>query len=232
VSAELVEFVLHAVTGEIQTVKATPNHPFWIEGIGWTTADKVQVGDKFNGVHGESLTVSQVTRHEFEDSIDVYNFEVDHFHTYYVSGDHLASGIWVHNANCFSSMRPPRAQVPGKYTGGRHGQTRYPTNDGLDSHHMPANSVNGYGSDNSGPAIKMEPGDHLRTGSHSHVRGSDQYRREQQLMISEGRFGAAIQKYIDDIMTKFPDGKYSSAIWDMLETLEPHEMVGLRMPPL
>ena len=79
---------------EHENVFATPNHPFWVKGVGWTRADLLQPGMIVELLDGEDAFVS-----ECRDTgvlQDVFNFEVQDFHTYYVSG----IGIWVHNANC------------------------------------------------------------------------------------------------------------------------------------
>ncbi len=63
------------------------------------------------------------------------------------------------------------ALVHNNYQGGRHGDTKKPTGDGLDSHHMPPKSVNGLPPDE-GPAIQMKPEDHRQTASHGSQPGS------------------------------------------------------------
>jgi hypothetical protein len=125
---------------------ATCNHPFWVEGIGWTRADELErdnVLRKADGSFTEILSQHPVYRTqqkgvgwvqsltdvegsygtEFDYAnyrvipddgrdaylseevwesddpylkVDVYNLEVEDFHTYYVTG----AGIFVHNTNC------------------------------------------------------------------------------------------------------------------------------------
>jgi hypothetical protein len=59
---------------------------------------------------------------------------------------------------------------------------------------------------------------------------SELYRSKQAALISNGKFGAAIQLDIDDIRKKFDD-KYDEAILEMLGSLEPQMKKGLRIPP-
>lgn len=75
-----------------ETIRVTPNHPFYEEDIGrWVPVSQMGFGSRLvNAVFGNIL-VGKV-EHEVERA-RVYNFEVDEFHTYYVS--RLA--IWVHN---------------------------------------------------------------------------------------------------------------------------------------
>ncbi len=118
-----------------------------------------------------------------------------------------------------------------QYRGGRHGLTSGPTGDGLASHHMPANSINGLPLDR-GPAIQMEVADHVRTASHGHQGASGAvYRARQQQLIQQGRFGEAIQMDIDNIRQLFGN-KYDDAIREMLNSLDAAMRVGLRNPPL
>jgi Pretoxin HINT domain len=134
---------------QARVLVATGNHPFWVEGIGWTRADllqKYQVlrmadgsraevtrqypiyrtqqknigwvqswGDLENcdgslmdyanylpiPATGTSIYLDQVIFNSDDPylKVDVYNLEVEDFHTYYVGGGG-SDGIWVHNTNC------------------------------------------------------------------------------------------------------------------------------------
>src|SRR5438309_356514 len=102
-----------------------------------------------------------------------------------------------------------------------------PKGDGLESHHMPAKSVNGLHPDK-GPAIQMDPEDHEDTASHG-SKGDEarRYRERQRALIEQGRFGEAIQMDIDDIRKKFGT-KYDKAIQEMIDNLEPWMKWGLK----
>ncbi|WP_156950970.1 polymorphic toxin-type HINT domain-containing protein [Saccharibacillus sacchari] len=76
-----------------QEIESTYNHPFWVEGKGWTYVKDLQVGDELTQADGTKLEIEQI---ELEQrSARVYNMTVDEFHTYFVSD----LGIWVHNTN-------------------------------------------------------------------------------------------------------------------------------------
>ena len=125
---------------------ATGNHPFWVEGVGWTRADELKPDDVLRKADGRFTDISRqrpVYRTQQEGvgwvqeltdvegsygtlfdyanyavvpddgkaaylsdevyasddpylKVDVYNLEVEDYHTYYVSG----VGVWVHNTNC------------------------------------------------------------------------------------------------------------------------------------
>ena len=122
------------------------------------------------------------------------------------------------------------ADSKGKYRGGRHGDTKGPKDDGLESHHMPADSVNGLPRDK-GSAIQMDPEDHAKTASHgSQGLAGAKYRAEQKALIDKGRFGEAIQKDIDDVRGKFGN-KYDQAIKEMVKSLDSTMKKGLNDPP-
>jgi hypothetical protein len=61
---------------------------------GWVEAGDLQVGDLFQTEDGVIIDLDGVERREGE--FEVYNFEVEDFHTYFVS----ELEILVHNANC------------------------------------------------------------------------------------------------------------------------------------
>ncbi|MEA4826009.1 MAG: polymorphic toxin-type HINT domain-containing protein, partial [Clostridium sp.] len=84
--------LIHISIGETK-IKATPSHPFWIIGKGWITAEKVKVGDKVKLSSGEEVEVTEVEKEILKDAVKVYNFEVEDWHTYYVSD----KDVLVHN---------------------------------------------------------------------------------------------------------------------------------------
>lgn len=79
------------VNGE--TITTTPMHPFWVPQKGWTSACKLRAGDMLQLLNGEYVVLEAVQHEILESPVTVYNFEVEDFHTYYVSN----SEILVHN---------------------------------------------------------------------------------------------------------------------------------------
>jgi hypothetical protein len=99
--------------GDTDALSATPEHPFWVKGAGWTEVGNLKSGDVLEicDPSGEddrsraprnreevalgggrwSATVVSVTPEE--DELPVYNLEVDELHTYFVG----TFGVWVHN---------------------------------------------------------------------------------------------------------------------------------------
>lgn len=108
----------------------------------------------------------------------------------------------------------------GPYRGGAHSETKGPTGDGLESHHMPADSVSPLKRD-SGPAIQMDPEDHANTSSHGFTRESNLYRQELEKLIKNGEWRKAMAMEIKDILAIAKElgnpAKYNEAIREMLE---------------
>ena len=76
-----------------QTIESTFNHPFYVEGKGWTFVKDLKAGDLLVQSDGNTLKIDSI---ELEKKhVTVYNMTVDEFHTYFVSD----LGIWVHNTN-------------------------------------------------------------------------------------------------------------------------------------
>ena len=88
---ETTELIHIHVGGE--TISATPAHPFYVDGFGWTLAGNLRAGDVLVLSNGERVVVEWVQHEIIEAPVLVYNFEVEDFHTYFVG----ESGILVHN---------------------------------------------------------------------------------------------------------------------------------------
>lgn len=88
---EKYELVHLQVKGE--NIATTVGHPFFVQGKGWVAAKELVVGDKLELLDGGAAYVDAITTEQFEEPVKVYNFEVEDFHTYFVSKSH----ILVHN---------------------------------------------------------------------------------------------------------------------------------------
>lgn len=80
------------IDGEL--ISSTYNHEFWIDGKGWIKADELEVGDALLTDDGDFVEVDVIGVRE--GTFEVFNFEVEDFHTYFVSID----GVLVHNVTC------------------------------------------------------------------------------------------------------------------------------------
>ena len=89
---EVTTLVHLTVNGE--EIVTTVDHPFYVQGRGFVEAGKLLVGDKLLDVNGNVLLVENLDVELTDDSVKVYNFQVEDYHTYHVSG----FGVLVHNA--------------------------------------------------------------------------------------------------------------------------------------
>ena len=76
-----------------EEIKATEKHPFYVEGKGWVVASELNCGDIVIREDGSKAKVESVAIEKLEKEIEVYNFEVEDFHTYFVGENR----ILVHN---------------------------------------------------------------------------------------------------------------------------------------
>ena len=76
-----------------EEIVTTDNHPFYVQGRGFINAGNLLVGDKLISVNGEDLVIEKFFIEETAESVSVYNFQVEDYHTYFV-GD---CAVWVHN---------------------------------------------------------------------------------------------------------------------------------------
>ena len=101
---EASELVHVYVNGE--EIVCTNEHPFYSPVKGWTAACQLRAGDVLVTVNGEYVIVEQVQHELLESPVTVYNFEVEDFHTYFVSD----SAILVHN-KCVVNQNGVKVEV-------------------------------------------------------------------------------------------------------------------------
>jgi len=87
--------LIHLKVGD-QEIETTATHPFWVEDIGWVNAIELKPGDKLVMYSGEILELKEAFVEYLDKPIKVYNFEVEDWHTYFVS----EYNVFVHNAGC------------------------------------------------------------------------------------------------------------------------------------
>lgn len=90
-----VEKLVHlTINGE--EIITTFDHPFYVRGRGFVNACELWVGAQLIDVNNTILIVENTRLELAKNSVKVYNFQVEDFHTYFVG----ECGAWVHNANC------------------------------------------------------------------------------------------------------------------------------------
>ena len=89
---EVTTLVHLTVNGE--EIVTTVDHPFYVKNQGFIKTGELIVGDELLDVNGNVLLVENLDVELTDDSVKVYNFQVEDYHTYHVSG----FGVLVHNA--------------------------------------------------------------------------------------------------------------------------------------
>ncbi|MFM8933353.1 MAG: polymorphic toxin-type HINT domain-containing protein, partial [Gemmataceae bacterium] len=89
-----------------RVIRTTAEHPFWVDGKGWTAAGELKAGDNLLTVDKSKLPVENVS--ETGDTEIVYNFRVADWHTYFVGNENWNFEVWVHNA-CGPGGQAPRS---------------------------------------------------------------------------------------------------------------------------
>jgi|GEM_PF-3010443 len=86
-----VEVVIQHLNGQLEAIRATLGHPFYVEGKKWRGAAELEVGDQVVLLDKALSTIISVR--SLPGLHTVYNFEVEVDHTYFVG----EQGVWVHN---------------------------------------------------------------------------------------------------------------------------------------
>jgi hypothetical protein len=74
-------------------ISTTDAHPFWVKDFGWVCPPSLTQGDFLETIEGDTQRVMLLEHQRPESDIEVYNIEVEDWHTYYVSD----LGVLVHN---------------------------------------------------------------------------------------------------------------------------------------
>ncbi len=87
--------------GREQTLQTTYEHPFWsVSDNAFVDAGKLQPGKTVTSPDGQIQTLVATRREDRPEGVQVFNFQVDGFHTYYVHSLPDTQPILVHNAEC------------------------------------------------------------------------------------------------------------------------------------
>ncbi|WP_433461138.1 LamG-like jellyroll fold domain-containing protein [Micromonospora sp. CA-248212] len=83
--------------GQGGALEATAEHPLWVEGVGWTFAEKVRAGDRLRAANGTTVQVASVVDRGWVPAQTVYNLNVGDVHTYAVRVDGV--DVLAHNVS-------------------------------------------------------------------------------------------------------------------------------------
>jgi hypothetical protein len=114
-----------------RVIRTTDEHPFRVDGKGFTAAGELKAGDQLLGADKSKLPVENVV--ETGDTETVYNFCVADWHTYFVGKEDWDFEVWVHNACGAGGANGPISQGQnGKPAGSYRPPTKLPqTPDGV-----------------------------------------------------------------------------------------------------
>jgi RHS repeat-associated protein len=151
-----------------EKITTTEEHPFWVPGVGWVAAKDLNVGTHLQTKTESWLDIDKIESHT--SPTNVYNFEVEGFHTYFVSD----LGLLVHNTcntNNLNSRGHSNDLLPGEGNVGRYKDLNDAgvKGDNITPHHIPSNKhMQQHGvSTNDGIAINMEQYYPSNTGRHT-----------------------------------------------------------------
>lgn len=78
-----------------QIVRTTAEHPFYVDGIGWRSANELAEGDQILGHDQQKTMVRRIVL--THDVATVYNMRVSVDHTYFVGCEEWGFSLWAHN---------------------------------------------------------------------------------------------------------------------------------------
>jgi hypothetical protein len=86
--------------GTVSQIETTGEHPFFVKDRGQVNAADLEIGDRVETLTGQFVIVTSNVRESHPEGVTVYNFEVQHDHTYFVLS-HAANGppLWAHNSD-------------------------------------------------------------------------------------------------------------------------------------
>jgi len=113
-----------------QIIETTAEHPFYIEGKGWTPVKELHLGNLIIGNNGSKTAIDLINF--TSETKPVYNIRVSEDHTYFVGGDGWGFSVWVHNAYRVDGFNvlDEADNVVGKIESGPFGKFKYVSNDG------------------------------------------------------------------------------------------------------
>ena len=90
-------------------IRTTAEHPFWVDGRGWTAAKLLMEGDLLISHHGLKFVLGGVSATGAFDT--VYNLRVADYHTYFIGAADWGFSIWAHNAYSLNFKRWQRGDA-------------------------------------------------------------------------------------------------------------------------
>lgn len=89
----------------LETIRSTPDHPFYVPQKGFTNAVELKAGDILLSINGDYVIIEKIQHEVLETPITVYNFRVSNDHTYFVG----SQSFGVHNAGAGYNSSTPKS---------------------------------------------------------------------------------------------------------------------------
>ena len=109
------------------------HHHFYVIDRGWVAAGDLVEGDEIYLLDGATAVITGSELEQLSETIKVYNFEVEDFHTYFVG----ENGIFVHNGCGDDLAKPGEDLYVGTYSKSKYANKK----SGLNSTHTPHHVV-------------------------------------------------------------------------------------------
>jgi hypothetical protein len=101
IQARRVEEVFQRVSPLIElrvggrSIKTTVEHPFYVDGRGWTKGGALSAGDLLRCHDGRTTPVETIV--PTDEIATVYNLRITEYHTYFVGAEAWGFSVWAHN---------------------------------------------------------------------------------------------------------------------------------------
>ena len=119
--------LIHIFIGDEELI-TTIDHPFWVKGKGFVPAMSLVIGSGLINDNGDIAYVENILRETNNNGVEVFNFKVENYHTYYVG----ENNILVHNAD-YSQISAQEFQSEFRERAKKSGLSESDTNKAIDA---------------------------------------------------------------------------------------------------
>ena len=89
---------IRSAKGDVQALRTTDEHPFWVADVGWTDAGQLKAGQSLCQQDGSLARVVSTRREAHPEGVPVFNFQTEGHHTYFAAQNRTVPAVLVHNA--------------------------------------------------------------------------------------------------------------------------------------
>ncbi len=100
------------ITVNGEEIISTVDHPYYVKGKGFMSAELLWIGAELMDNNGNTLIVEQIFRETLDnETVKVYNFKVEDYHTYFVGNN----CVLVHNSECVLEFKSNKESKNGEF---------------------------------------------------------------------------------------------------------------------